>query len=72
MRRPTPEDFDTAAEWLDVNEGEQGEAESCQLVAKWLHEQASSAEVRALAKEIGVSTAIARKAMESVKREETS
>lgn len=55
--------MDAAAQWLECNEGELGEADECAAVAKWLRGQISAAEIRAIAKEVGVSTAVARRAL---------
>ena len=40
MQTPTVEQMECAAEWLDVNEGEDGEAEGCHAVATWLRAEA--------------------------------
>lgn len=69
MKRPALDAMTTAAEWLDINEGDEGEADECKAIAKWLRAQIEAAEVRAIAKETGVSTAIARKAMNTIKSE---
>lgn len=54
VKRPSSEDMETAAEWLDINEGELGEMESCRAVASWLRTQAIQQELRATAREHGV------------------
>lgn len=36
MKHPSIEDMETAAEWLDCNEGDNGEKEACSRVATWL------------------------------------
>lgn len=55
MRRPSPEDFAVAAEWLDVNEGEEGEAESCKRVAEWLRHEDAEHILRTECRRAGVS-----------------
>lgn len=37
--RVTLEDLNTAAEWLEVNNGIEGEAESCERVAEYLRRE---------------------------------
>lgn len=63
-KRPTFEQFGVAAEWLDMNEGDGGEAEACKAVAEWLMEQASKFErdsaVRKAAKDTGLDLKTAR------------
>ena len=41
-----------AAEWLESNNGDNGEAENCKAVAAWLNHKAHSAEVSAVAKKV--------------------
>lgn len=36
MRKPTDDQLLLAADWLDYNEGDSGEAEGCHAVAEWL------------------------------------
>lgn len=38
--RISVKDIETAAEWLEENEGLEGEAESCRVVAAWLRVEA--------------------------------
>lgn len=68
-RRPTIEDLQTAAEWLDINEGEDGEAVSCHAVADWLRREAARRQtaqvVTTVARETGRSRAIVRKAIKN-------
>lgn len=56
--RMTREDIDTAIAWLEVNEGEQGEAESCRRVADWLRAESDRRDtenmIRQAAREHGV------------------
>lgn len=67
-KKPSPEDFLTAAEWLDVNEGDDGEKESCHRVAEWLRDavaksdkrKADDSVIRQLAQKTGASTKDAR------------
>lgn len=42
--RVSTEDLAVAIEWLSVNEGEEGEAESCQRVVAWLEAEKSRRE----------------------------
>lgn len=65
-KRPSINAMDTAAQWLDVNDGERGEGDECHAVAKWLREQIAAAELRAAAKQAGVPTAAVRRAMRRV------
>lgn len=59
---PSADDLHTAAQWLDVYEGEE-DAEACQRVAEWLRKQADALEFRVACREAGVSTTAARKAL---------
>jgi hypothetical protein len=63
-KMPKPEDLDVAAQWLRVNEGENGEAESCRRVARWLEKLVRDADERRVAKEGGVSVRTLRSVME--------
>lgn len=67
MPRVTDEDLIIAAEWLSVNEGDNGESESCQRVAAMLErmikQRHENAAVRSVAKENGVSHAQVRRAL---------
>jgi hypothetical protein len=60
------EDMLTAAEWLDVNEGTDGEAEACARIAARLRRQAEQMDedhaARGIAKATGVTLHRARKA----------
>jgi hypothetical protein len=55
--RLTPDQILTAAEWLDVNEGEDGEATACHAVAAWLTALAvkrkTDSAVRSIARQTG-------------------
>jgi hypothetical protein len=57
VKRPTDEQFATAAEWLYVNEGEEGEAEACAAVRLWILDQtkkrAEQEAIKQVAKEAG-------------------
>ncbi len=66
-KTPTYEDFAVAAEWLDINEGEEGEADSCKKVADWLRDQADAADIRAAARKAGVPAKAVRERMASSK-----
>ncbi len=61
MKRPTQEQIYLAAEWLRINEGEEGEAEACEAVADWLEEQSEAQMIREIAREQGVPVATIRK-----------
>jgi hypothetical protein len=70
MKRPTTQQLDIAAEWLLVNNGNEGEAEACKAVADWLQhirEQVeTSAAIKAVAKETGARVSDVRKAVRTV------
>lgn len=59
--RVTSEDLDTAIAWLEVNEGDQGEAESCRRVAAWLRAEMERRDldnmIRQAARERGIKPA---------------
>lgn len=61
MKTPTAEQMTAAAEWLRINEGEEGEAEACEAVADWLDQQAEAKTLRLIAREHGVPVAAVRK-----------
>ena len=65
--RVSIDDLSTAAEWLDCNEGDSGEAESCKRVAKWLaaevERRTKQAAIRHVARERGVSPKAVRAAL---------
>lgn len=75
-RKPTAEEMDLAAEWLDVNEGDDGEGDACHAVAAWLREiakaaatrEAVTAAVHDYAREHGVKPAAVRKALRAVRK----
>lgn len=52
--RPTEQQFEFAAAWLDTNEGEGKEGESCAAVAKWLRAHMRNDRLRRIARERGV------------------
>lgn len=56
-RFPTDDQIATALLWLNINEGESAERESCLAVAHWLKTEAESRLLRAAAKKGGVRTA---------------
>jgi hypothetical protein len=70
-RKPSNEALLTAAEWLDCNEGDQGEKEECHATAAWLRElvakldkkNAETNAVKQIAKQAGVPLARARAAL---------
>jgi len=64
-------DIGVAIAWLEINEGDQGEMESCLAVAEFLKRELARREeaeqVRSLAKETGQSPLLVRKAIRSLK-----
>lgn len=64
MKRPCLEDIEQAAIWLDLNEGSDGEAETCSRVATWLRWHAQNSEERSMAREAGCTVKYLRWAME--------
>lgn len=70
MARMTTADLLTAAEWLDVNEGDNGETDACQRVAAFLRAEADrrdrEASVRAIAREKGVPAKAVRRALAQI------
>ena len=72
MRRPSNEDLLTAAEWLDVNEGEEGEKEACHATANWIRNLVDQNDkdriIKQIAQEAGVSVARARVAWNNRKK----
>lgn len=63
MKRPCLEDLATAAEWLQFNEGDNGEKEACSRVATWLDTYARESAERAAARKVGCSVRYLRKYM---------
>jgi len=61
---PPVEAIDTAIAWLEANEGDNGEAERCQLVADWLAYRNQEAYLRREARVNGVPVARLRKLLE--------
>lgn len=76
MRNPNPDAMLTAAEWLDVNEGESGEKEDCHAVATWLRKRAAQIDeadqVRQLVSATGTTAARARRAYREACKEQSS
>jgi len=62
MKRPSPNDLHTAAQWLDLHEGAE-DAEVCKRVAKWLLGQSDATEFRIACRNAGVPVAKAKKAL---------
>lgn len=62
-KTPTPDAMLTAADWLEVNEGEEGEMDECHAVAKWLREQVDAKALRQVCREKGVPVARVRAAL---------
>lgn len=60
---PSVTDMEVAALWLEANEGDAGESDSCKRVAIWLLKQAENKELRILARENGVRVTDLRKAI---------
>ena len=61
MKRPCLDDIETAADWLEYNEGKDGEAEACSRVATWLRAYARESEERSAARQIGCTVKYFRK-----------
>lgn len=61
MRRPCLEDLSVAAEWLQFNEGDDGEKEACSRVATWLDTYARESAERAAARRVGCTVGYFRK-----------
>ena len=75
MRRPSNDDLLTAAEWLDVNEGDVNESGghekiACHATAEWLRSLVDKNDevnrIKTIAKQAGVSVARARAAYRQV------
>jgi hypothetical protein len=68
MKRPNAEQFAIALEWLDVNNGLEGEAEACKAVRAWIMDQLQKREeeaaVRKVAKQSGLSVRTVRAALQ--------
>lgn len=60
-RAPTDQQFETAIIWLQSNEGDCGEAEACRQVADWIERQRTTASLKQVAREAGVSVSQLRK-----------
>lgn len=63
----TIQDLETAILWLESNEGESGESDSCQAAAEFLKKEVVRRQerdmIKAAAKEHGISPRIIRKAL---------
>lgn len=57
------DDLDVAIEWLEINDGEGGEADSCRRVAAFLKAEIKKRIIHAEARKNSVSPAIVRKAI---------
>lgn len=64
MKRPSLDDMATAAEWLEANEGSDGEKEACSRVAVWLDAYAKESAEREGARMVGCTVAYFRKYMQ--------
>jgi hypothetical protein len=64
MKRPSVDEMNLAAEWLDAYEDDEGGAAMCH-VATWLREQADAAHLRVVAKINRVPVALLRKKLRS-------
>jgi response regulator of citrate/malate metabolism len=67
MGRVSRDDLLLAAEWLDYNEGADGERETCERVANWLRAEAEKRNVRNVAQAYGISMQHARRAIEKAR-----
>ena len=63
MKRPSIEDIDEAADWLEVCQGEGGEREACSRVATWLRAYGRDAEIKSAAREAGCTVTYYRRMM---------
>ena len=67
MSRLSIADLEVAAEWLDYNEGDDGEGDACRRVAAWLRAEAERREAentaRHIARKTGASLAQVRAAL---------
>lgn len=70
MKEPNDDDMLVAAEWLDVNDGEGGEATGCKAVAEWLRLKVQVREINRLvdqtARQAGVSKVVVRKRLKDL------
>jgi len=58
--KPSASDFSIAVDWLQCNEGDDGESEACEQVALWLNAQIEAREFAEICKELNVTPARAR------------
>lgn len=63
--RPTQQQIDTAAMWLESNEGEGDERTACVTVATWIKTQAFEHMLRTEARAAGITVASLRRKLES-------
>lgn len=67
MPRVSTEDLNIAANWLEVNEGDNGEAEACQRVAAFLQAEIDrrhrKAAVRSIVREKNIPARLVRQAL---------
>jgi hypothetical protein len=61
LARPTLDQMEIAAMWLDANEGEGAEGEACAVVAQWVRDKIEQRETKALAKRYRVPVRALRK-----------
>lgn len=63
IRPPATEQIEQAAEWLRINEGDEGEAEACHAVADWILAVDDDRSLRLQARRAGVTVARLRRAI---------
>jgi len=67
--KPSASDFSIAVDWLQCNEGDDGESEACEQVALWLNAQIEALEFFAeICKELNVTPARARELLKRPSR----
>ena len=59
-KKPSEADFELAACWLRINDGDNGESEACNRVAEWLDERRRASRIREAAREAGIPVAMIR------------
>lgn len=66
-RRQVPSGWqiEEAAGWLRCNEGDEGEAESCHLVADWIISLGEARDIRQIAKQKGFTTRYVRQVLKT-------
>jgi hypothetical protein len=65
-QKPTLEQFETAIMWLQVNDGDKGEAEACSAVADWIEHLRDEERLKQIARQAGVSVPEARRRLKEL------